>query len=267
MSTSPLSAELAAEWKYLDSMCTTGMLTAERNCRKLCMGEISWSPSYQLIRAEVHAWNLQNWAKGGKVYTRMLIRKLKEAELEDHLLDAPSEIEDARASIWREQKRLKRKASELRPSCLQSLGEAKAGLGLMSATQAVKNMQRREEQRRNARMIRRVNDKLRSGNVTMFLSPDNGGNWTERTDKIEIERALLRENERRFNEANDTPFLVSPLYDVIGPLGLGVHADAILDGTFVAPPGTDPFAVKLLYQTERPSSLTSTAYASGTATG
>jgi hypothetical protein len=28
--TSPLSAERAAEWEYLDSMCTTGMLTAER---------------------------------------------------------------------------------------------------------------------------------------------------------------------------------------------------------------------------------------------
>jgi hypothetical protein len=40
----------------------------------------------------------------------------------------------------------------------------------MSAAQAVKNMQRREEQRRNARMIRRVNDKLRSGSVNMVLT-------------------------------------------------------------------------------------------------
>ncbi len=75
-------------------------------------------------------------------------------------------------------------------------------------------------------MIRRVNDKLRSGSVTMVLVPDDAGNWTERTDKIEIETALLQENERRFNQANDTPFLVPPLFDLIGPLGLGVHADA-----------------------------------------
>jgi hypothetical protein len=38
LSTSPLSAEAAAEWEYLDFMCTTGILTAERNCRKLRMG-------------------------------------------------------------------------------------------------------------------------------------------------------------------------------------------------------------------------------------
>ena len=252
MTTSPLSAEHAAEWEYLDSMCTTGMLTAERNCRKLRMGEISWSPQYQMVRAKLHAWNLlRKKAKGGKVYTRMLIRKLKQADLEDHLLDTLPEIEDARASIWREQKRLKEKAGQLRVSWLQSLGEAKAEMGQMSAAQAVKNMQRREEQRRNARMIRRVNDKLRSGSVTMVLAPDDDGNWTERTDKIEIETALLQENERRFNQANDTPFLVPPLFDLIGPLGLGVHADAILDGTFVAPPGTDPYAVKLLYQLQR----------------
>jgi hypothetical protein len=130
-------------------------------------------------------------------------------------------------------------------SWLQSLGEAKAEFGLMSASQAVKNMLRREEQ------IRRVNDKLRSGSVTMVLAPDEDGNWTERTEKLEIETALLQENERRFNQANDTPFLVPPLYDLIGPLGIGLHADAVLDGTFVAPPGTDPYAVKLIYQLQR----------------
>jgi hypothetical protein len=179
------------------------------------MGEMSWSPQYQLIRAKLHAWNLlRKRAKGGRVGTRMLLRQLQVAELEDHLMDTLSgtrmllrqlqvaeledhlmdtlsDIEEARESIWREQKRLKGQASQLRVSWLQFLGEAKAELGLMSASQAVKNMPRREEQRRNARMIRRVNEKLRSGSVTMALAPDEDGNWTERTEKPEIETALL----------------------------------------------------------------------------
>jgi hypothetical protein len=33
--------------------------------------------------------------------------------------------------------------------------------------------------------------------------------------------------------------------------GMGYNADAVLDGTFVVPPGTDPYAVKLLYQLKR----------------
>jgi hypothetical protein len=188
------------------------MLTAERKCRKLRMGAISWSPQFKLIRDKLHAWNLlRKRAKGGKVNTRMLIQQLKAAVLEDHLLDTLSEIEEARASIWREQKRLKAQATSLRASWLQSLAEAKAELGLMLAAQAVSNMQRREEQRRTARMIRRVNDKLRSGSVTMVLAPDDDGHWTEHTEKLEIETALLQENERRFNQAKDTPFLVTLL--------------------------------------------------------
>jgi hypothetical protein len=178
----------------------------------------------------------------------MLIRQLKAAKLDDHLLDTVSEIEDARESISRKQKRLKAQATNLRASWLQSLAEAEAEVGLISAAQAVKNMQRREEQRRNAPMIRRVNDTLRSGSVTMVLAPDDDGNWTEHTEKLEIETALLQENEHRFNQAKDTPFLVPPLYDLIGPLGIGPHADAVLHDTFVAPPGTGPYAVKLLYE-------------------
>jgi hypothetical protein len=105
----------------------------------------------------------------------------------------------------------------------------------MSTAQAVKNMQRREEQRRNARMIRRINAKLRSGSVTVVLAPADDGNRTE----------------RRLNQAKDVPFLVPPLYDLIGPLDISPHADAVLDGTFVAPPDTDPYVVKLLYQLKK----------------
>jgi hypothetical protein len=68
----------------------------------------------------------------------MLLRQLKVAELEDHLMDTLSDIEEARDSIWREQKRLKEQASQLRVSWLQSLGEAKAERGIMSVSQAVK---------------------------------------------------------------------------------------------------------------------------------
>jgi hypothetical protein len=69
-------AAQATEWEYLDSMHDR-MLTAERNCRKLRMGEIPWSPQYQLIRAKLHAWNLlRKRANGGHVDSRMM-RQLK----------------------------------------------------------------------------------------------------------------------------------------------------------------------------------------------
>jgi hypothetical protein len=68
---------------------------------------------------------------------------------------------------------------------------------------------------------------------------------------------LLQESERRSNQANDTPFLAQandipflepPLYNLIGPLGIGPHANAVLGGPFVAPARTDPYAGKLIDQ-------------------
>jgi hypothetical protein len=46
---------------------------------------------------------------------------------------------------------------------------------------------------------------------------------------------------------------VPPLYELIGPLlGIGLlHSVSVLDGTFIAPPGTDPYAVKLISQLKR----------------
>jgi hypothetical protein len=49
-------------------------------------------------------------------------------------------------------------------------------------------------------MIRGVNDNLRSGSVTVVLAPDDEGSWTERTEKLQTETALLQENERGLGE-------------------------------------------------------------------
>lgn len=64
-------------------------------------------------------------------------------------------------------------------------------------------------------------------------------------------RSKQRFSRKRFNQANATPFIVPPLHNLIAPLGIGPQANAVLDGTFVAPPGTDPCGVKLIYQLEK----------------
>ena len=68
---------------------------------------------------------------------------------------------------------------------------AKAEAGNLSKEQELLNMRRREEQRRNARIIRSVNGKLRSGSVTSVVAPDEMGKWVEVTSKHEIERAII----------------------------------------------------------------------------
>ena len=68
----------------------------------------------------------------------------------------------------------------------------------------------------------------------------------EVTEKREIEKSLMQENERRFNQARNTPFLKSPLLDLVGRWGTGPASESILRGEFVIPVWVDPWAAKLI---------------------
>ena len=71
-----------------------------------------------------------------------------------------------------------------------------------------------------------------------------------------MEAAQLQENCRRFNQAKDTPFLQQPLLNLVGPLGTGPAAEAILNGDFVVPEGVNYWAAKLITQLKRPAAVT-----------
>jgi hypothetical protein len=53
-------------------------------------------------------------------------------------IDTLSDSEEAQACIYREQKRIDQQANNLQVSWLQSLGEAKAAIGLLSTEHAIK---------------------------------------------------------------------------------------------------------------------------------
>jgi hypothetical protein len=77
--------------------------------------------------------------------------------------------------------------------------------------------------------------------------PDEHGNMVEYSSKEDIERACLHENEGRLRQANDTPFMRSPLVDEFGYLGIGENARAVLAGEYTPPPNVDKYAAMLLH--------------------
>jgi hypothetical protein len=77
-------------------------------------------------------------------------------------------------------------------------------------------------------------------------SPHDPNLRLEMTSKEDMEYACLAENKGRFNQATDTPCMQSPLYDLLGPLGITVVADRIVDGTFEIPPEIDKHTAGVL---------------------
>ena len=86
---------------------------------------------------------------------------------------------------------------------------------------------------------------------------DAGGNLVERATKEEVEQACMEENQQRFRQANETPFMKSPLAEEFGYLGIGENARAVLEGTYSPPSGTNKYATMLLEQLKIPNCIQS----------
>jgi len=248
-----MTQEQAERWEAIDRMRVCGVNLADQHCRKLKTGEAPWSLDFKMARSTVDYWNtLYKYRNEGRGHRYHILRKAKAALITINFGLTMTQIGVHRKEAYREYNRIKKQAPESRKTWLQSLADAKAATGNTSAAQHLENMRRREEQRTNARIIRAVNGKTRSGGITTVIGPDSNGHRMEFHTKSDIEKACLEENERRFNQAKDTPFMVAPLYEHIGPMGAGPGGDAILEGSFICPIGTDPHAVKLMPHLKRP---------------
>ena len=105
-----------------------------------------------------------------------------------------------------------------------------------------------EKQRRQSRNVKWTTNQLKSFGTSRVIAPDSNGEWVERTLREDIEAGCQWENSRRFSQTSSTPFMTSPLLEDFGYLAQGPAAVAVLDGSYVPPPGTDIHAQKLLLE-------------------
>ena len=198
----PSSWLMKRRYDQIDEMRTKGMMFADKNCRRVCMGAKQWTPDYQRLRENVALWRLVvKKLSGGSVHSRFLTRLMKSCGRMDALSVSLEEAMENRASAHRLEKAAASKSITNRKTWLQSLCDAKAEAGNVSAEKVLANFIRVEDQRRNARIIRAANGKLRSGGVTQVIAKDLTGTPRELSIREDIEKALCEENARRFNQA------------------------------------------------------------------
>ena len=117
------------------------------------------------------------------------------------------------------------------------------------------NLRRRERQRLQGRNVKRMNGKLGNSRVTKLWFTEEDGTRTLCDTQLSMESACFHENESRFSQTELSPPMMEPMLSELGILGDTDQADAILDGTYVAPPGTDRYMVELLHEMRRPSAI------------
>ena len=60
---------------------------------------------------------------------------------------------------------------------------------------------------------------------------------------------------KRQQQTEQTPFMTVPLLSEIGYLADGPAVDSIIDGRYIPPPGTDPYACEFIAALEMPASI------------
>jgi hypothetical protein len=117
-------------------------------------------------------------------------------------------------------------------SWLRSLSLAQSEEDRKSATNHYSTLIAIEQQRRQARNVKRATHKLKSFGTSRIIAPDSSGEWVEHTLKEAIEAGCQWENSRPFSQTADTPFMQSPLLEDFGYLAQDPATRQVLNGSY-----------------------------------
>ena len=124
--------------------------------------------------------------------------------IQDLTLD---QIIQHKQTALQEYRSLKKSSIALRNTHLEDLAEARAAVGNHSRAMELRQLQTHEHQCAMARRIRHIYGKTKGGGVTSIFAPDEAGAYVEMTSKTDVERAIMEENESKFRQASQTPFM------------------------------------------------------------
>lgn len=241
------------EFEALDLARTEGMLEAERHCRKLKTGAIPWTPEITAAQRRItyHRLSLKK-LQGHKISAQTVCRAARRAGIQPTLTTESQAQTLLHHSIVAYHQLKKRSGKQARATFLQRLALAKADKGDTDAETELSNLIRVEEQRERFRIIKQAHAASQRGGLTRVTSTSPDGSTVESTSKEEIEAACLAENDSRFSQAKDTPFLTEPLLADFGLLGKSEVVQAVLNGTYEPPENADFYAKGLLEFLLRP---------------
>jgi hypothetical protein len=93
-----------------------------------------------------------------------------------------------------------------------------------------------------------MNQKFKTSGLSHIDIPQADGSVHTCVTKLAIENGCIDETWLKYSQTNQTPPMTQPLQQDLGYLASTPQAQQILDGTYEPPPGTDPYAVKLLQE-------------------
>ena len=228
-----MTNEQIKEYEALDKCKTLAMKIAEKECRKLKMGEIPWSPKLQRMRRRIEYLTLSLRRKcGRKVHAITLIRTSKKAELHvEH--NTVKQIKDQLKDEYKVYRKLKDEGVEERTEYLSSLAEALEKAGKGKRANIVQRLKSEERKRSMFRKLAYINKKVQDLSTKSVTIQTEAGE-KEITEKEELEKVIIDSNRDKYHQTEGTcPFMSDTLKEDFGEMGEGQKTEAVLKGEYL----------------------------------
>ena len=251
---SSLSSTQQQELEELNRIRTDLMLAAERQCRKLRMGKVPFSPAAMKAALAKSYWKLLLRKKSGHpVSSRLLQRKRNQAGLPPHSITSiPIATIHSKIQQYHLQwLQLKAQAKTLREAFLIQQADSISSHNLPRA-KALKRILRQEKDRHGFRQIKHTLKGIRKPGLTrLFGPPDPQGHRTHHTSPQAISQCCISANTAKYRQTQQTPFMQHPLVQAVGYNGFTPLSSSILQGTF-SHPSLDPYTNAHIRELQRP---------------
>jgi hypothetical protein len=117
----------------------------------------------------------------------------------------------------------------------------------------IRNLTHQENTRALYRRIRYMEHKIKNLATSRVIATTKRGRKIEVTDKEEMEKCILRENERKYHQTEGTGQLQTGRFlSDFGTMGDGTQVDSLLHGRYLAPRGVSKITKDFLNLMKRP---------------
>ena len=253
----PLSPTQQSQYEAIDKKRVLFALKAEKKCRKFKMGGVEYSPKMQHQRDRISLWTaVLSKKKGNRVSTRLITRLEKRTNTSNTLQYSIQQIKTELTDAYAQYKAIKKNGNDtlLRDEWYEQLANAKAAANNTTFAVELRLKRQKEKQKRMFRAIKwTIKDKMINPIISEVEETVNNEEVLL-TDKHQVEQAIIKANDKKYRQTNDTP-LMSELLPDVGFLGIAPACTNILNGDYVPCQPIDPFTRAFLKELKRDPTL------------
>ena len=124
--------------------------------------------------------------------------------------------------------------------------------------QIIKTRMKREQKSRDLRWkARQITGKSIKAPVLRAITTDKNGDTVKLNRQDNMVPVMADSNKSRQQQCEPTPFMTSPLLEDFGYLPPETLANQVMEGTYIPPKGTCPYAIEFLASLKRTTNISS----------